>query len=255
MGKSLDSIQGFWRTVVMPSNLDSKFNRFIRGVSTPARVLSFCVDHPKLMIYSLLPMGMTILAVGIIIYVLLAGAWKLSNDFFMNSMGQYAQDLSQLMVVIVGLLSLYLLFHTFSLLLSLIASPFNDLLSEVTETSIGEKPKPLQFTDLVQVFFLDLRKTVLTLFIVGILGALTFVPGLGFFTFIGFALVQTLTFITYPQSRHGLGIVPSLVWIRAHFFESLGFGLVTLFLFGIPVLNLFALPVAVIGGTLLYFRK
>ena len=36
---------------------------------------------------------------------------------------------------------------------------------------------------------------------------------------------------------------------------AMGFGLATAILFGIPVINLFALPLSVVGGTVLYFRK
>jgi uncharacterized protein involved in cysteine biosynthesis len=72
---------------------------------------------------------------------------------------------------------------------------------------------------------------------------------------LGFSLITTLTFISYPQSRRQLGLIQCLAWMRKNLFASLGFGLATMILFGIPVVNAFALPLSVVGGTLLYLES
>jgi len=72
--------------------------------------------------------------------------------------------------------------------------------------------------------------------------------------FLGLALLNTFTFITYPQSRREHGLSESLQWIRNHFWLSLGFGITTLLLFSIPLVDFFALPVSVVGGTILFFE-
>ena len=70
--------------------------------------------------------------------------------------------------------------------------------------------------------------------------------------FIGLVLLHTFTFITYPQSRREQGLLQSLLWIKDHFYLSLGFGVMSFILFSIPVIDFFALPISVVGGTLLF---
>ena len=239
----------------MPSNLDSRFKNFARGFTTPFRALEVVFTHPKLILLSLLPVVVTLFVTAAIIYACLAGAWAQGNNLFQNTLGSYSWITGGFLLIIVGLLVLYFIFHALSILISLIASPFNDLLSEATEKAVGSNFPKLGFLDLLRVFFLDLRKALVSLFFAGCFGVLSLVPVVGFLSLPGFALIHTLTFVTYPQSRRRQGVSESLVWMRSHWEASLGFGLMTLFLFSIPVINFFALPLSVVGGTLLYLEN
>ena len=239
----------------MPSNLDSRFKQFAYGFSTPARVLALSIEHPKLILLSLLPVIMTLIVISISIYSLLAGVWHYSSEYFMNGLSAYASGLSHLLVLIVGAILLYFIFHTLNLFTSLIASPFNDIWAEATEEATGAVRIKLGFFNLLRVFALDLRKTVLSVFALLGFALLSFVPLLGLFSLLGFSLIQTFTFVTYPQSRRQHGIRESISWISKNWAVSLGFGIVTLLLFGVPVINLFALPLSVIGGTLIFLKK
>ena len=239
----------------MPSSLASKFNEFSRGFTTPLRALSLILAHPKLILLSILPMAITLLVLSGTIYALLTGAWHTSNSFFESWVASYSGALSHVMVVLAGALLLYITFHTFTLFISLFSSPFNDFLAEETEKASGVHSTRPSLLTLVHVFFLDLRKTALSLIFVACFGLFSFVPVIGFFSLFGFALVNTFTFVTYPQSRRKHGILESLSWMRQNWASSLGFGLVTLLLFGIPILNLFALPLSVVGGTMIFIKK
>ncbi|MBC7397046.1 MAG: EI24 domain-containing protein [Bdellovibrionales bacterium] len=239
----------------MPSNLDSRFNRFVRGATVPFRALETIFEHPRLILLSLLPVFVTIVLVAGVIYACLAGAWAEGLNLFQNQFGTYSWLLGGLFVVLAGLFLLYFLFHTLSLLISLVASPFNDILSEGTETALGSKLPALGFKDIVRVFFLDIRKTIFSLIFAGILALTSFIPLFGLLSLIGFAFIHTLTFVTYPQSRRKHGLRMSLAWIKIHWEASLGFGLMSLVIFGIPVINIFALPLSVVGGTLLYLEN
>jgi uncharacterized protein involved in cysteine biosynthesis len=58
----------------------------------------------------------------------------------------------------------------------------------------------------------------------------------------------------YPQTRRGLGFRYGLGFLWRHAYACLGFGASISFLFAIPFASSFALPLAVVGGTLLVAR-
>jgi CysZ protein len=228
---------------------------FFRGLTTPFRALKMIFDHPKLMSLSLFPIFMTLVVAALCIYAVLTGAWYIGNHWFQMLLGNYTGIATGIFAFFIGIFSLYLLFHSIGILLSFIASPFNDWLAEETERATGAIPKPLSFAVFFRVFLLDLRKTILTLSVSIGLWFLAFIPGAGILSAVGFALVTTLTFISYPQSRRQLGVIECLTWMKVHFFASLGFGLATMILFGVPVVNAFSLPLSVVGGTLLFLGE
>ena len=55
--------------------------------------------------------------------------------------------------------------------------------------------------------------------------------------------------------RRTLGLRGKLAWLRAHARAAIGFGAAGLLLCAVPVVNLFALPVLVVAGTLLVLRS
>lgn len=239
----------------MPSNSDSKFNQFIYGLTTPGRVLALAISHPKLIVLSAFPIFITLLVVAISIYGILIGALGFFKQNLFHWMGSYSNFAGGMAAFILVAIALYFALQTITLLMALCSSPFNDLIAEATEEATGQVRIQQSVSTFIRVFFLDLRKTALSIGFVILLSILSFVPLVGVFSFLGFALVQTFTFVTYPQSRRRHGIRESLSWIRQNWVTSLGFGLASLLIFGIPVLNLFAIPIAVIGGTLIFLKK
>ena len=239
----------------MPHKLDLRFNELIRGLTTPIRALKLIFKYPRLIFFSSFPIMVTIIVSALCIYAVLTGAWSLGMAWFQNIAGSYAGVASGILAFLFGIFTLYLMFHSVGISLSLIASPFNDMLAEETERVCGQSPCKLTLSTFVHIFFLDLRKTVLTLSLSLGLWFLALVPVVGLLSPLGFSLITTLTFISYPQSRRHLGIIECLVWMRNHSMASLGFGFSTMVLFGIPVLNAFALPISVVGGTLLFLEN
>jgi CysZ protein len=154
-----------------------------------------------------------------------------------------------------GGLLLYLAFSSLNLLIQLVASPFNDLLSERTEQALGEPRHQTSLRAFIRVFWLDLRKTFLAVSLYSALSILAFIPGLGLLCIPGFAMIQAFTFLTYPQSRQQHGVRMSIAWMLQNPSRTLGLGAACLILFALPVFNLFALPLCVMAGTLVYHRK
>lgn len=228
-------------------------NKFIQGICTPYHALKLIADRPRLLTLSLGPILSAILIFIISIYLLLSGLWTFVHSALLSAVSSY----SGLIFILSAILALSAVaFFSVSLLtflMSLLSSPFNDILAEQTEKTLGVPDVPHWSAGrFFRVFWMDLRKSILTLFtsIVFSLGMLIPVANVVFF--LGMALLHTFTFITYPQSRREHGLLQSLRWIRGNFFLSLGFGITTLLLFSVPIVNFFALPLSVVGGTLLF---
>jgi CysZ protein len=252
------------KTVAMPHNSVSKSKQFLQdfifGLTTPLRAVGLVFSRPKLLTLSLMPIAATLVLLSLVFYALMAGVAGFLKQWLMTAMhgylSGYSTSLSIVASVAAGIALVFLGLNSITFIASLISSPFNDWLAESTETAIKVRdPIKSSFVRLVRVFFLDLRKTIvtLTLSIIFTIGLLLPIAGLVFF--LGIALLNTLTFVTYPQSRREHGLRDSVRWIFQNLGLSLGFGVFTTVLFGIPVINLFALPIAVVGGTMLYFRK
>jgi CysZ protein len=238
----------------MLSISDSRFEEFVAGFTSPLRALRLLLQHPRLLGLFILPMLITIVSLSLAIYAILTGVWTLLQSALTGWLGATgaswgAGALSLLTALLIG----YFALSSLNVLIQLVASPFNDILAENTEKALGLASAEDGVLHLLSVFLIDIRKTALAL-TVGLLiwGTL---PVLGLFSFIGMAFVQAFTFLSYPQSRRRMGLKHSLLWIIAHPGRSLGLGLASLILYSIPVLNLFALPVCVMAGTLTYLKK
>ena len=237
----------------MPSTLDSKFNQFVKGAITPFRALQLIFDQPKLLGLSLAPIVSAVVVFSLMIYGLLAGAWAFAHAAFLSAVASYSGIVFIMVSILVLIAFSFFAINILMFLMSLLASPFNDVLAENTERKLGLKDVPHWSAGrFIRVFWIDFRKSVITLFTAIIFSLGMLIPVANILFFIGMALLNTFTFITYPQSRREQGLLQSLLWIRNHFFLSLGFGITTFLLFSIPVIDIFALPISVVAGTLLF---
>lgn len=146
---------------------------------------------------------------------------------------------------------------TFSISSSLVASPFNDFLAERTErhSTPPLPPTPgLGIGGQLRLVGIDLMKTIAA----GVAGLfallLSLVPIVNLFAFGLTFLLIAFQYISYPQTRRGQTLRQSLAFLWHHSYACLGFGASIAFIFAIPLISTLALPIAVVGGTLLYAR-
>ena len=239
----------------MHSNSDSKFKALFQGAGTPFRALLFMIQNPELLWLSLLPMFFSLFFYALFLYFLIQGLILKIQALMTGWLAHFSGIALFFAALSVSLAFIFLALHSFMFMTSLCASPFNDILAEKTEKKLSVTPIKNSFFYLISVFFLDLRKTGINLILSVFFSLGMLIPGVGIIFFLGLALLNTFTFITYPQSRRKHGILESISWMRENFFLCLGFGLSTLLLFSVPLINLFALPVSVIGGTMLFLRS
>lgn len=243
---------------VLPSKpLFPRISSFWFGITLPARAARLILNRPKLLTLSAIPIAITLALYFYLISAIQKWAVLTLNGYFQawgwDPQGWAAGALlifSKLLLILVGAL-------TFSIAASIVASPFNDFLAEATEPHSAPALLPAAKTTAwgqIRMVFIDLLKTLAAA--AGTLMAilLSWVPVLNLFAFMVACLLVTFQYISYPQTRRRQGLVQGLRFLGDHFFACLGFGMAFSFLFAIPLLACLALPLAVVGGTLLFAR-
>lgn len=151
---------------------------------------------------------------------------------------------------------------TFVLIVSLVASPFNDIISNRTEKILdGKKPESLDKSmgRLLKRFAFtivnEIKKISFILFMTVLAVVMNFIPILAPVSFILSALLLAIGFVDYSWSRHDLQFRSCVESTRRLFLGLILSGAVFMGLIAIPVVNLFALPYAVIYYTVFYSKN
>lgn len=166
-----------------------------------------------------------------------------------------------LVILAGGLITGYL----FTALAILIASPFNSLLAEKAEELITGKPVDAlegllaAFAEVPRAIVRELAKFIyyvpMALFVL----VLTFIPVLNAFSpllwFLLGAWMMSIQYVDYPMDNHKLRFGDVKEAVRQRRLSSIGFGGVVALCAGVPVLNFFIMPSAVVGATLLWCEE
>lgn len=235
----------------------SRFESLLFGITLPLYAVRLIVKKPKLIIWSLIPMTITLL----IYFKFIAGAqeavtaamnskmtaWGFGPE---SSLGIAAAWIGRILILVLSVL-------TFTFVSTLVASPFNDFLAESTE-SYAHPALPAvpasSFGGKLRLVVLDFAKTIAAT--IATLAALliSWVPFLNVLSFVLAALLVCFQYTSYPQTRRGLTLSNGLSFLWRYLYVCLGFGTILSGLFAIPLISSFALPLAVVGGTLLVAR-
>lgn len=173
--------------------------------------------------------------------------------------------LQWLLWIIFGLLIFTLYAYTFTLLTNLIGTPFNAFLSEKVELYLTRELSTAQSTwaEIIkslprslgrqfQLLFYYLTRALLLLL-------LTFIPIVHIFVVIAWFLftawMLTVQYIDYPMDNHHISFKQLRQSIVQRKLLTLSFGISTLFLIYIPIINLFAMPAAVAGATAMWVKE
>jgi uncharacterized protein involved in cysteine biosynthesis len=152
------------------------------------------------------------------------------------------------------------------LIANVLASPFLDTLARrVEELELGETPEEDSSgllgsgAEMLRTVREELRKTAFFLAVTGSLIAIGFVvPGAQLLTgpaVVGFAIVfLPLDYASYTLDRRRLSFRQKRLWLGANKPDVVGFGAAAFLLCAVPVLNFIAMPLLVVGGTLLAVR-
>ena len=245
-----------------PTLRNNPLSNFTRGFAYPFRGGRFILKNPRLLRYILIPFFINTVVFSLSVYFGL----DFFNDMVVERIPQgeawYWALLYYLLWVLAGLVTAVLVFFTFTVVGNLIASPFNDLLSERTEETHRGKAGEGSFS--LRQFLRDALRTLIeeskkiSLFVVGmiLLLLLNLIPGLGTLLYSILSLLFTIFFLAveytgYVFGRKQLPFREQRGFISKRKFLTFGFGAGVLCLLAIPFLQFFCIPVAVVGATLL----
>lgn len=201
--------------------------------------------HPALLGLSLIPILLTLLVVGALAF---GAAWAV-GQLIADALGAELRTFAQAVVVVLALLLGYFLYLP---LARVVLAPFSEALSRRTHTiSTGAHYRSnlnwaRAMWEGLKLVLMQLA-ILLAVFIVGLLFPPIGAP-LGILVAV---FVSGLDFLDVPLSARGLPLRKKLGLLRQHKAVALGFGAAAYLLLFLPFVNLLALPVGVIGATLL----
>ena len=157
------------------------------------------------------------------------------------------------------------IYYVFTMIANLIASPFNSLLAEKVELHLKGLPIPefkgykAMMQMLGKTAVSEFHKIFYMLKWLPVLIIISLIPGLNIIAPFAWALygawMLALQYTDYPMGNHELFIKEELKLLRKHRARSLGFGGAVTLMTTIPVLNFFAMPAAVAGGTVFWVKS
>lgn len=219
------------------------------------------LNHPSLRPFVLIPLLINILIFG----SLLGLGFSYISDLMDSMLSRIPGWLNfiqwilwPLIVLTVSLISGYL----FTSVALVIASPFNALLAEKAEELItGRKVDSLEGLGaaLLAVPKSVVRELVKLLYYIPMalfVLLLSFIPGVGAVAWLLLgAWMMSIQFVDYPMDNHHLSFAQVKAAVRSRRLSSMGFGGLVALCTGIPLVNFFVVPAAVVGATLLWCEE
>lgn len=240
-------------------NTTSSLVNFVRGFCYPFNSFAFVRRHPRLYAFIVLPVLINILCFCLVIYFGFDFYWRWVMSWIPQGEAWYWLILNYVLLLVAIVVVLVLLFFSFAAVGSLLASPFNDILSAKTELLLGGRAQeaPLSIVGLWR----DAGLTMLTeakkigVFLVGMAALLLlhFLPLVGTMLYpvlslawTAFFLVMEYTGYVFARQRLSFKAQRQVVYRNAALMS--GFGLGMFCLLAIPFLQFFCIPLGVVGA-------
>jgi CysZ protein len=230
-----------------------------QGLALLGRSLGLIFRSPGLLGLSVLCGVVTLMALGGLLFVLgvytpdlLGALWTRPEAWWGKALWYLALVLTFALLLVVGV----------STVIPVVLAPLQDPLSEKTEELCGDFTAPpfrpgAFLKGIVTSVGHTLARVLLLLAGLGVLLPLHLVPGVGSVAWTVLATLWSMTWmagehLAAPMTRHLYPFREVVRTLRARWLLCLGFGAGVYVLLWVPVLNALFLPVAVVGGTLLY---
>jgi CysZ protein len=239
---------------------------FVAGLAYPFRAFGTIQRSTGLWMYILAPILINII-VGAALYAGLLVTGFAQIEAIIGGLPEWAQGIAGLLRVLLAILLFIAVGYLLVRFGVVLGSPFYGQLSERLEYQLTGSAPPAEPLSLVGVLhdisrslLYELKKFALVLAIGLPLLLLGFLPVVGQIAgllgqiALG-ALITCLDFIDSPLERRRLRFREKLATIRQALPATAGFGLICLGLVSIPLINLLAIPLCVVAGTLLFCER
>ncbi|MBL6989382.1 MAG: EI24 domain-containing protein [Bacteriovoracaceae bacterium] len=233
-------------------------------LSSIKETLSIFRKDKVVLLFSMLPIFIGIMLYSLFGTLLFGGVFEYGNSWIHQAVagGTWGSILSYLLIGMLSVILFFTINFTFFLFVSIIACPFNDLISERVERLVGGQP-PISmgesiskmFKRFFKVLLNELKKISLILVLVLIAFGLSFIPIFVPVSIGITALLLAIEFLDYSWGRHGLTFSQCFLNLKSSIFLYIISGCGFLFLMSIPVINLLSIPMGVIYFTILYTKN
>jgi len=236
---------------------------FGRGFSYVFQAPRFLLKHPGLLRFVAIPFFINLVIFSLAVYFGLDLFNHLLDQYLPQGNAWYLAVLYYFAWVVAGLLTTVVVFFGFTVIGNLLASPFNELLSERIEIlvrgTVENNPFSLSgfVADSGRAMLVEFKKQLF--FIVGmiLLLLINLMPGLGPMAYAVLAPLFTLFFLVieylgFVLMRKQLSFRRQHRYVFGHLLLMAGFGSAVFCLLAIPLLQFFCIPLAVSGATLLW---
>jgi CysZ protein len=217
--------------------------------------------RPRVRAFVLVPLGISAV-------MFTGGIWLTANwigaltDQLMQHIPQWMAWLRYLVWPLFALLALVLVFFGFNLVANLVGAPFNGWLAEAVERHLtgSTQAPPMTWRQLPAemgaIMGAELRKILyFALWSIPLL-LLLFIPVIGpVLWFLWGAWTFACNYADYPMGNHGLKFPDQRRMLARRRTMAIGFGIASLLLTLIPLLNFLAMPASVAGMTALYLAE
>ena len=231
-----------------------------RGTQAMARALSL-LNKPGVRIYVIVPLMINLLLFGALVWYGYS-QFNLLVEWLMSFVPSFLEFIEWLIWIFFGVLAAITVFFSFTPIANIIAAPFNALMSEKIEIELTGKAASsnISFARMaIDAIGSQLRKLVyimfwaLGLFLVSLIPVVNLVAPVLWIVFGSWLL--SLEYFDYPMGNHDLVFAEQKKRLGERRGIALGFGGAVMIMTSIPIINFFAMPVAVAGATLLWVEQ
>jgi len=222
------------------------------------------LTHPSLRLFVVIPLTVNILIFGSLIWLGLSYLTDLM-DRWLGSIPDWLGFIQWILWPLIGLTLSLMTGYLFTAMALIIASPFNGLLAEKAEELVTGREVPAMEglgTALMMVprgIFREIAKLLYYLPMAAFVLLVTFIPVLNtaapVLWFLLGAWMMSIQFVDYPMDNHQLSFADVKEAVRRRRLSSMGFGGAVALCTGIPLVNFFVVPAAVVGATLLWSKE
>jgi len=222
------------------------------------------LTHPSLRLFVIIPLLVNILIFGSLIGF---GLTYLSDlvDRWLAGIPDWLGFIEWILWPLIGLTLSLITGYLFTAVALIIASPFNALLAEKAEELVtGQPVDSLEglgqaLLSVPRGIVRELAKLLYYVPMAAFVLLVTFIPVLNAVApvlwFLLGAWMMSIQFVDYPMDNHQLSFADVKEAVRSRRLSSMGFGGIVALCAGIPVVNFFVVPSAVVGATLLWCKE
>lgn len=219
------------------------------------------LNHPSLRTFVIIPLVINILIFGSLIGI---GFSYISDlmDSMLSRVPDWLSFIQWILWPVIAITVSLIAGYLFTMVALIIASPFNALLAEKAEELITGQPVDsleglgAALLAIPRGVWRELVKLLYYIPMAIFVLLLSFIPGVGAVAWLLLgAWMMSIQFVDYPMDNHQFSFAEVKAAVRSRRLSSLGFGGLVALCTGIPLVNFFVVPAAVVGATLLWCEE